>query len=312
MKPKEIFTFLVLIVFTYYWQTRVRQGPVYKSSKSLTGKTVILTGGNAGIGKSTAMEIAKRGAKLIIASRNAKKSLEAKKEIVDATKNKNVKVLTLDLEDFDSIRSFAKQVIESEEHIDYLVNNAGLTSHGYGRVFTINHLGHFLLTNLLMDKMKVQSVKRPVRIINLSSVLYKLGSLDWDRLHYDPVGYVENFKVYCDSKLANIYFTSELDRRLRRFNITTFAVHPGYIASDLGNNILNFYYPLYRLLSTIFLRESYYGAQTTMFAMLDEAVTSQSGKYLSDCAVEELWSHATNLTVAQQLWERSAQMVGLA
>lgn len=102
-----------------------------------------------------------------------KKSLEAKKEIVDATKNKNVKVLTLDLEDFDSIRSFAKQVIESEEHIDYLVNNAGslfikgLTSHGYGRVFTINHLGHFLLTNLLMDKMKVQSVKRPARLVGL-------------------------------------------------------------------------------------------------------------------------------------------------
>merc|ERR1739838_144583 len=303
---------VAFISVSYYWQTRIKQGPVYESEVSLKNKTVILTGGNSGIGKHTAIEIAKRDAHLIIASRNTERSTAVKQEIMQLTGNGNIRVLKLDLEDFASVRSFAKEVLETEKHIDYLVNNAGalflpgITRNGHQRVFTINHLGHFLLTNLLLDKMKAQTKKeggsRPVRIINLSSVMYKFGALDWNNLHFDPKGIVQNFKAYSNSKLANIYFTRELYKRVRLHNITTFAVHPGNIATDIGINIFGLSKPLWRFLTFPFLRETHYGPQTTMYAMLDAEVVEHSGKYLSDCGVEELYPHASNDTIGEELW----------
>lgn len=307
-----------LVVVAYFWQTRIKQGPIYVSEKSLEGKTVFLTGGNAGIGKFTAHEIARRGARLIIASRNVKKSEAVKTEISKATGNKNIRVVKLDLEDFESVRRVSADIISTEEHIDYLVNNAGamflkgLTTHGYGRVFAVNHLGHFLLTNLLLDKLKAQSAIRPVRIINLSSEAYKMGTLDWDNLHYDPDGFFQNVKVYCDSKLANVYFTSELDKKLQDYdNITTYAVHPGIIFSELGNTIPMIYRPLAFVLSWPMLRPTEYGIQTTMYTMLDDEVTKLSGKYFSDCAMDELLEHAVDDAQGERLWEESMRMVEL-
>merc|ERR1739838_653780 len=136
---KKTICLLLVIVFGYYWQTRILQGPIYESDKSLSGKTVIITGGNAGIGKTTAIEVAKRNARVVIASRNLAKSEEAKKEIIEITGNKNIKTIKLDLEDFDSVRKVASELIETEDHIDYLINNAGviymngLTKQGFNR-----------------------------------------------------------------------------------------------------------------------------------------------------------------------------------
>jgi len=315
-----IFKLILLCIVSlsaYYWQCFIISGPIYGSEKSLEGKTVVITGGNSGIGRVTAIEIAKRKATLIIASRNLQKSVAVKQEIETITGNKNIQVLKLDLEDFDSVQDFANILKNNKTNIDFLINNAGsmfmqgLTKHGYSRVFTVNHLGHFLLTSLLLDKMKLQSHNRPVRIINLSSLMYKFGTLNWDELHYDPQGLIENFKAYADSKLANIYFTSELHTRLKDYNITSFAVHPGIIASDIGNNIFKLPDFLYKAITYPFLREPIYGAQTVLYTMLDDNVITQSGRYFVDCKSEELWKHATNKTVGSLLWNKSLQMVGL-
>jgi len=307
----------IMTLLAYYWQCLIKTGPIYNSEKSLEGKTVVITGGNSGIGRVTAIEIAKRNANLIIASRNLEKSEAVKQEIETLTGNKNIKVLKLDLEDFNSVQDFANNLKNKKNNIDFLINNAGsmfmqgLTKHGYSRVFTVNHLGHFLLTTLILENMKQQSYNRPVRIINLSSVMYKFGTLNWDELHYDPQGLIENFKAYSDSKLANIYFTSELHTRLKDYNITSFAVHPGIIASDIGNNIFKLPDFLYKAITFPFLRKPIYGAQTVLYTMLDDNVITQSGRYFVDCKLETLWNHATNQTVGSLLWEKSLQLVGV-
>lgn len=315
MLSKRICVVVGVVYLSYLWKTKIKQGPIYQSDKSLKGKTVFLTGGNAGIGKHTAVEIAKRGARLIMASRNTAKSEMVKKEIIETTGNSNIRVVKLDLEDFESVRRVTADIISTEEYIDYLINNAGamflkgLTTKGHGRVFAVNHLGHFLLTNLLLDKLKAQSVERPVRIINLSSGAYKVGSLDFNNLHYDPDGFFQNVKVYSDSKLANIYFTRELNKRIKSYNITTYSVHPGIIYSELFTNIPTFYMPFVYLMSYPVLRPTEYGIQTTLFAVLDDDITKHSGKYLSDCAVEKLWSHASNDELGAKLWEESLKMI---
>jgi len=314
---KKSICLLFVVALAYYWQTRIRQGPIYESDKSLVGKTVIITGGNAGIGKTTAIEIAKRNARVVIASRNLAKSEEAKKEIIEITGNKNIKTIKLDLEDFDSVRKVASELIETEDHIDYLINNAGviymngLTKQGFNRDFTINHLGHFLLTNLLLNKMKEQSSKRPVRIINVSSEFHKIGSLDWENLHFNPEGVTEQFRSYGNSKLANVYFTSELHRQLEGYDITTYSLHPGAITSELARNLPCTVGHLINFISAPFLRDTIYGAQTIMYTMLDDDVTQHSGKYFSNCALEELSESATNQTLGEELWEKSIEMTEL-
>jgi len=313
-----VFWFCVITIVAYLWNTNIKQGPIYESSKSLKGKTVLLTGGNTGIGKETAKEIARRGAKLIIASRNTIKSEKAKHEIIEETGNKNIKVVQLDLEDLQSVRLVASELLKSEPYIDYLVNNAGamflqgLTKNGLSRVFAVNHLGHFLLTNLLMKKFKQQSNERPVRIINVASDAYMVGSLDFETMHYDAGGFLENLKLYADSKLANIYFTKELSNKLQNFpNITTYAVHPGIIFSDLGGTIPNKYMPIVAVLAYPFLRATKYGIQTTMYTILDDNIEHLSGKYFSECGHQMLMKHATDEALAAELWEKSMKMVEL-
>jgi len=314
---KKIVCFLLVVAFAYYWQTNIRRGPVYLSDKSLLGKTVVITGGNAGIGKTTAIEVAKRNARVVIASRNLAKSEEAKKEIIEITGNKNIKAIKLNLEDFDSVRSVASELIETEENIDYLINNAGvvylngLTKQGFSRVFTINHLGHFLLTNLLLNKMKEQSSKRPVRIINVSSGAYKLGSFDWENLHFDPEGFTEHFRSYGNSKLANVYFTSELHRRLEGYDITTYSLHPGIVTTEIWKNGPEMLSKFFNFISAQFFRDAIYGVQTIMYTMLDDDVTQHSGKYFNNCALEELIESATNQTLGEELWEKSIEMTEL-
>jgi len=314
---KKTICLLLVIVFGYYWQTRILQGPIYESDKSLSGKTVIITGGNAGIGKTTAIEVAKRNARVVIASRNLAKSEEAKKEIIEITGNKNIKTIKLDLEDFDSVRKVASELIETEDHIDYLINNAGviylngLTKQGLSRVFTINHLGHFLLTNLLLNKMKEQSNKRPVRIINVSSEAYKFGELDWENLHFDPEGFTEQFRSYGNSKLANVYFTSELHRRLEGYDITTYSLHPGAIVTEIGRNVPKTIAKILNIVTYPFLRDVIYGVQTIMYTMLDDDVVQHSGKYFNNCALEELIESATNQTLGEELWDKSVEMIDL-
>merc|ERR1712135_240679 len=295
----------------------INEGCVCQSDKSLVGKTVIITGGNAGIGKATAIQCAKLKAHLIIASRNVDKSMKARDEIIKETGHHDIHVMKLDLADLDSVSKFADEILSKEKHIDFLINNAGVmwldgaTKQGFGTVFAINHLGPFLLTNLLLPHMKEQSSTRPVRIINLSSDAYKIGEVDFSVLHTEqyPQGLRENFKVYGASKLANVYFTSALSKCLHGFDISTYSVHPGIIWSDLGTSVPTHFRAILGIVSIPFLRESFYGCQTTMVTMLSDDISQYSGDYFSSCTHDQLQYHATDDIVGEKLWKLSEDLV---
>ena len=184
------------------------------------GKTAIVTGANTGIGKETALDFAQRGARVILACRDWNKAKDAAREITAETGSDKVVVRIVDLGLFESVRAFAKLINETEDRLDILVNNAGLsgtymlTRDGYESIFQVNYLSHFLLTLLLIEKLKKSS---PSRIVNVSSLAHEAKSADF-------CGHLEDFKPpkekcdlfsrYCQSKLAQVVFTKDLSRRL--------------------------------------------------------------------------------------------------
>ncbi|KAE8601471.1 hypothetical protein XENTR_v10013678 [Xenopus tropicalis] len=188
------------------------------SKASIIGQTVIVTGANTGIGKETALELAKRGGRIIMACRDMGKCENAARDIRGKTLNHNVFARHLDLASSKSIKEFAKTIINEEERVDVLINNAAVmrcphwkTEDNFEMQFGVNHLGHFLLTNLLLEKMKRSENSR---IINVSSLAHIAGDIDFDDLNWEKKKY--NTKAaYCQSKLANVLFTNELAKRLQ-------------------------------------------------------------------------------------------------
>ncbi|XP_058281119.1 retinol dehydrogenase 13 isoform X3 [Hylobates moloch] len=214
-------------------------GGACPSKATISGKTVIVTGANTGIGKQTALELARRGGNIILACRDMGKCEAAAKYIRGETLNHHVNARHLDLASLKSIREFAAKIIEEEERVDILINNAGVmrcphwtTEDGFEMQFGVNHLGHFLLTNLLLDKLKASA---PSRIINLSSLAHVAGHIDFDDLNWQTRKY--NTKAaYCQSKLAIVLFTKELSRRLQGSGVTVNALHPGVARTELGRH----------------------------------------------------------------------------
>ena len=211
-------------------------GGVCRSKAMLDGKTVIITGANTGIGKETAIDLAKRNARVILACRSQEKGKKAEVDVRRESGNSSVHFRKLDLASFDSIRRFSKEVLSEESRVDILINNAGVmycpfqkTEDGFETQFGVNHLGHFLLTHLLLDKIKQAPEGR---IIVVSSLGHTLTSkLDLDTInseaHYSP--YVAYFK----SKLANVLFAKALAKRLAGSNVTANSLHPGAVVTDL-------------------------------------------------------------------------------
>ena len=183
------------------------------------GKTTIVTGANTGIGKETALDFAKRGARVILACRNEEKAKDAARDIIAETGSDKVVVRIVDLASFESVRAFAKVINETEERLDILVNNAGLTGSyrvtedGYESIFQVNYISHFLLTLLLMEKLKKSA---PSRIVNVSSIMHETRyadlQLDDFTLSKEKFGKVKS--RYAQSKLAQVVFTRELSKRL--------------------------------------------------------------------------------------------------
>ena len=182
----------------------------------ILGKTVIITGATSGIGKETARDLAWRKARIILACRNIKKGLETAVEIIESSGNKNVEVKKLDLASFQSIHEFAEEINEEVERVDILINNAGCgglvskTKDNLDSVFQVNYLSHFLLTNLLLDKLKASS---PSRVINVSSIQHANGNINFDDLCSEK-NYKGWLKAYSNTKLAQMLFTMELSKKL--------------------------------------------------------------------------------------------------
>ncbi|XP_069948214.1 retinol dehydrogenase 13 isoform X2 [Cherax quadricarinatus] len=292
-------------------------GSKYNGSESLNGKTVIITGANTGIGKETALEMALRHARVIMACRDMDKCREARKDIALASRNKYIYCQECDLASQESIRNFAKMVNEKEARVDILINNAGVmrckksfTKEGIELQFGTNHIGHFLLTNLLLDKLKASA---PSRIINVSSVAHMRGSINFSDLNGDK-NYGEG-QAYAQSKLANILFTRELAERLEGTGVTSNAIHPGIVFTDIGRHMgINnswiakiFLFPLLWL----FLKTPRQGAQTTIYAALNSELENVSGKYFSNKAEAEVSEAAQDRAAAKRLWAISEHWTGL-
>ncbi|KAJ8354643.1 hypothetical protein SKAU_G00222100 [Synaphobranchus kaupii] len=290
-------------------------GGVCCSRTRLDGKTVLITGANTGIGKETAKDVARRGARVVMACRDLTRGEKAAAEIRLSTGNGNVVVRHLDLASLYSVRQFAKEYIATEEHLHILINNAGvmmcpkwLTEDGYETQLAVNHLGHFLLTNLLMSKLKLST---PSRVVNVSSIAHRGGKIHFDDLGFDKTPY-SSLESYRQSKLANVLFSRQLAHRLKGTGVTSYSLHPGVIRTELSRHVET-WFPLLKALLTapsiLLMKTPREGAQTSIYCAVTEGLEDKSGCYFSDCAVKEPAPQAKDDQVAMRLWEVSSQLV---
>lgn len=308
-------TFVLITGVGLFGLRRWLAGGVCWSKVRLDGKTVLITGGNTGIGKETAVDMAKRGARVILACRDMSRAHKAAEEVRKRSGNGNVTVKMLNLASLQSVRDLAKEVQQSEERLDILINNAGVmmcpkwhTDDGIEMQIGVNHMGHFLLTNLLLDLLKESA---PSRIVNVASVAHERGKIHFNDINLDKD--YDRYKSYYQSKLANVLFTRELAVKLKGTGVTTYALHPGVIRTELGRHIFsNLWKKLMIIPFFFFFKNPWQGAQTTIYCAVDESLKNSSGLYYSDCAPKEAAPQGRDDVAARRLWDLSASMVGLA
>ncbi|KAK4885081.1 hypothetical protein RN001_001352 [Aquatica leii] len=296
----------------------VMGGYRYKRQVPLDGKVVVITGANTGIGKETAWELARRGAKVYLACRDLKRCEKTREEIVLDTKNKYVYCRPCDLASLKSIREFVKIFNKEEKDLHVLINNAGVmrtpksskTKEGFEMQLGVNHLGHFLLTNLLLEKVKHSA---PSRIINVSSIAHKNGRINKKDLNsdesYDPA------LAYSQSKLANLLFTRELSSKLKDFKVDVNAVHPGLVDTEIIRHMgfFNSWFATILLKPLIWpvIKSPRQGAQTVIYAAIDPDLTGITGKYFSDYKDTPVSPVAEDDNTAKWLWAVSEKWTRL-
>ncbi|KAK7086169.1 hypothetical protein SK128_025588 [Halocaridina rubra] len=306
----------VLLGAKYYY--RATSG-VCRSKRRLDGKTAIVTGSSAGIGKEAARDLAQRGARVILACRNVQKAQAVADDIIATTGNKQVIVRQVDTSDLTSVRKFAKGILDTEAALHILVNNAGIlgpdekkvSADGLELTVATNHFGHFLLTNMLLELLKSSE---PSRIVNVSSKgHFACKKVDAKDLNFEKRAYPGSMQTYCHSKACNILFTLELADKLRNTRVTANCLHPGLVMTEIMSKEGSF---LFRYLSwLLFLitsKDEKLGAQTIIYLAVDEDVENVSGKYFSDCKVAPTSQVVKDRTVALELWEASEQLVKLS
>ncbi|KAI5611728.1 retinol dehydrogenase 11 [Silurus asotus] len=286
-------------------------GSVCVSTARLDGKTALITGANTGIGKETALDLAARGARVILACRDVEKGEEAAAEIRTRVGGAQVEVRELDLADTYSIRAFAQKFLREVSHLHILINNAGVmmcpymkTADGFEMHLGVNHLGHFLLTFLLIGVLKRSA---PSRIIVVSSLAHYFGWIRFHDLHSQ--GSYNSGLAYCQSKLANVLFTRELARKLTGLNVTVNSVHPGTVMSDLvrHSTLMSLGFALF----SMFLKTPREGAQTSIYCTVAEELHSITGKHFSDCAPASVAPQGRCDETSRRLWEVSCELLGI-
>ena len=281
----------------------------------MAGKVVVITGGNTGIGKEAAVALAGRGAQVVITSRNEERGRSAREEIAERSENDSVDVMPLDLASFRSIRSFAADALDRFDHLDVLVNNAGLilyrrteTKEGFEETFGVNHLGHFLLTDLLLERLRAGA---PSRVVVVSSGAHKGArrGLDFDDLQSEHK--YRWAKAYSKSKLANIYFTRELARRLDGTGVTVNALHPGFVRSEFGRggDLGGIYGWGIKYLASPFAISPEKGARTTVYLASSPEVADVSGGYFFKSKPSTPSAVAQDDEAASRLWDASEKLV---
>ena len=278
----------------------------------MKGRVCIVTGANSGIGKETARSLARQGAAVVLACRRVAAGDAAKDEIAARTGNPDLEVLRLDLESHESVRAFVAEFAATHLRLHVLVNNAGiytakrrLTPNGVESTFASNHLGHFLLTNLLLDKLKASA---PARIVNVASEASRWGTVHFDDLTLGRRW--SGFQAYNQSKLANILFTAELARRLAGTGVSANAVHPGGVRTNWARHGAGAMGVAVRLFSP-FMVPAAKGADTVAWLASSPEVDGASGGYYQRRTRIDPNPIAGDAEVARRLWDVSARLAGI-
>lgn len=284
----------------------------------MSGKVAIVTGANSGIGYETARALAHKGADVVMACRNMEKATAVAAQIRSENPAGSVEVKQLDLGDLDSVRQFASDFRENYDSLDLLINNAGIMAPPYGKTaqgfetqFGVNHLGHFALTGLLIDRI----VRTPgSRVVTVASTLHRVGEIDFDDLHCDEKAY-RGQSAYGQSKLANLLFTYELQRKLEAEGMETLSIaaHPGWTETNLQQHSGTFSF-----LNRFLAQDTPMGALPTLYAATGPDV--QGGDYYGPNGFMESRGHPKKVNsnersqdqaVSEQLWQVSEELTGV-
>ena len=278
---------------------------------SLDGRVCIVTGANKGIGKSAARGLAAVGAEVVLACRRPDAGEAARREIETATGNRNLTVMDLDLASLASVRRFAAEFNATHDHLNVLVNNAGiytskrtLTEDGFERTWEVDYLSHFLLTRLLLDSLRAGA---PSRVINVSSNGHQMGRIDFEDLNRERRW--SGIRAYGQAKLAQILFTKELTRRFADAGVSAFAVHPGAVRTDWSQGGRGM--RIGARIAWPFMLTPDQGADTIVWLASLDDVNGGSGKYFTRRHQQAPKADAEDPELARRLWDVSETLSGL-
>ncbi len=279
----------------------------------MKGKVVLITGANSGIGKAAASDLAKQGAHVVMMSRNVEKGEAARKAVISESGNSLVDLMECDLADMASIRRFAAEFLSKYDRLDVLINNAGIftntrmeTADGLEYQIGVNHFGHFLLTDLLLDLLKKSTT---ARIINVSSAAHLGGKINFDDLHLKKR--YSAWVSYAQSKLANVLFTYELAHRLTGTGITANCLHPGLVSTRFAYDRKDEKPHWMMKMVGSFSITPEKGAETTVYLASSPEVEGQTGKYFVKKKAKSSSKASYDLASAQRLWEISVETTAI-
>ena len=304
-------------------------------AKDLSGRVIVVTGANSGIGLVSANQLAKQGATVIYACRRVGEAEKAIAALKEEHPNASASARALDLGDLASVRAFAEGLLAEHDTLHGLLNNAGVmntsadakTKDGFEMQIGVNHLGHFLLTELLLGALKKGA---PSRIVNVSSCFHdkaqgRIGKIDVDDLHFENRKY-DGWEAYAQSKLANLLHARELAKRVEGSDVTAVSVHPGWVRTDLAKHSMPLFvqnYVLRPVFGLMGMIEPWQGAQTSLHALLSDDVTEHNGAFFSQTGIyrdkacnKGGWPltspnpNAHDDAMAKALWEKSEELVG--
>jgi NAD(P)-dependent dehydrogenase (short-subunit alcohol dehydrogenase family) len=280
---------------------------------NLNNKTIVISGATNGIGKAAAEELSKKNPRLLFTYRNQKLADELLTEIKNLSPDTQVHSVYCDFSNQDSIKKCADEINNLCEKIDLLINNAGVvntsyreTNEGIENTFAVNHLGYFLFTNLLLNKLKGEN---ETRIINVSSAAHAfVKEMQWEDINYKS-NFGQGLRCYGQSKLANLLFTRYLAIKLSTENISVNAMHPGGVNTSLGSQNKAWYSKPLRLILKPFFRSPLKGAESIIYLATkqDDGVT---GEYFFNSKIHKSSAYSKNLEEAHKLWDLSEELVG--
>jgi retinol dehydrogenase 14 len=279
----------------------------------MRGKTILITGATSGIGLEASVALARLGARVVMVGRDPGRTETAVADVMARSGSREISHLLCDFSSQAAIRDLARDFLASQDRLHVLVNNAGgvnkkrrLTVDGIEATFAVNHLGYFLLTNLLSDLL-VRSA--PARVVTVASVGHRRGTLDFDDLGYER-GYGV-MRAYTRSKLANVLFAAELARRLEGTGVTSNSLHPGAVATNIWSGAPLWAKPLIQILYRPFFISAEKGAETIVQLAASPELEGITGKYFEEGKLVAPAPLAQDEALAKRLWDVSASLVGL-